>query len=176
MAKIDLKAAKSDYQQAREQERRDLADFLAEKLGEVERVKDKLCVITSPRSGKGRGNYTSGRRIEAYDLSNWKWVEVTDDSDFDCIVSLNMPDTDPRSGNSHALFDRVGLLVSYHKDGLYYETAIYTGINLPLNASANEEDKGKKKQLEAKEKEDKQKIIQLILEQYDMYSEKKKET
>lgn len=159
MAKIDLETAKSDYQQAREQERRDLADFLAEKLGEVKRVKDKLCVIASPRSGKGRGNYTSGGRIKAYDLSNWKWVEVTDDGYFDCIVSLNMPDTDPRSGNSHALFDRVGLLVSYYyRDSLYaYETAIHTNIDLPLT------------------KEKMEQIAQLVLEQYDIYCEKKKE-
>lgn len=154
MNKTDLEAAKTGYMMAREQERRNLADFLADKLGEDERTKDKLCVINSPRAGKGRAKYTSGKRIKNYDLSNWKWVEITNDYDFECIVSLNMPDVDPRSGNSHILFDRVGLLVSYHKDGHYYETAINTDIDLPLDDS------------------EKEKIAQLVIDQFKIFNER----
>lgn len=145
MTKIDLQAAKTSYQLAREQERKNLAKYLAEHLGE------DLRVVSGGRSGKGLPNYTSGRRIAEHDLSDWKWVTVKCGDDFECVVSLNMPDVDPRSGNWHFLFDRVGLLVSYHKDGHYYETAIYPNINLPLD------DK------------DTDLIIELIIEQYKIY-------
>ncbi len=153
MDRIDLQNVKGKYQDAREQERRDLATYLENHLD----MPEKLYVISSPRAGKGWVNYTSGKRIKRYDLSNWKWVEITDGSYFECIVSLNMPDVDPRSGNSHVLFDRVGLLVSYRKNDLYYETAVYTDIDLPLN------EEGKKK------------IAQLVLEQYKIYCDKQKE-
>lgn len=152
MAETDFEATKGKYQEAREQERRELATYLEEHL-----EPERLCVVSSPRAGKGWVNYTSGKRIKKYDLSNWKWVEITDDSDFECIVSLNMPDVDPRSGNSHVLFDRIGLLVSYRKDGHYYETAIHTNIDLPLDDTA------------------KAQIAQLVKEQYDAYCGEKKE-
>lgn len=145
--------AKGKYEELREDERRALAVFLAKYEG----IEGTLRVVSGGRAGKGLRNYTSGKRIDGYDLSNWKWVEITDDIDFECIVSLNMPDVDPRSGNSHVLFDRIGLIVSYHKDGYYYETAIYTDINLPLSGEA------------------KAQIAQLVLEQYEIYCEKKKE-
>lgn len=157
MGKEEFRTAQNDYKKAREKERRELADFLADKLGEDEQTKDKLYAINSPRAGKGRTKYTSGGRIWDYDLSNWKWVEITDDCDFDCIVSLNVPDVDPRSGYSHILFDRVGLLVSYHKDSHYYETTIYTDIDLPLDDAKKE------------------KIAQLVLDQYKIFRERAKE-
>lgn len=156
MAETEFESVKRPYEQARERERRNLASFLDVRLDKDKSAKGKLYVNTSPRAGKGRGNYTSGGRMKkVYNLSNWKWVEIADDNDFECIVSLNMPDVDPRSGNTHALFDRVGLLVSYFKDDRYYETTIYTNFNLPLS------------------EEDMEKIAQLVLEQYKIYCEKK---
>lgn len=153
MEKDEFKTIKGGYEKAREEERSDLARFLSLQEG----IAEVLRVVSGGRAGKGMKNYTSRKRIETYDLSNWKWVEITDDRDFECIVSLNMSDVDPRSGNSHALFDRVGLLVFYHKNGHYYETVIYTDIDLPLD-----------------EKE-KAQIAQLVREQYDTYCEGKKE-
>lgn len=152
---LDLQTAKKKYEEAREDERGRLAGFLAKYIAGNEDIKDELRVVYGGRAGKGLKKYTSGRRMEEYDLSNWKWVEITDDNDFDCIVSLNMPDVDPRSGNSHVLFDRVGLLVSYHKDGHYYETAVCTDINLPLGDT------------------DKDKIARLVIEQYKEFKKKK---
>lgn len=153
MDKTELEKAKKAYEEAREEARGELAKFLSAYKG----IADVLRVVSGGRAGKGLKHYTSGKRIMEYDLSNWKWVEITDDSDFECIVSLNMPDVDPRSGNSHVLFDRVGLLVSYRKNDLYYETAVYTDIDLPLN------------------EEEKKKIAQLVLEQYKIYCDKQKE-
>lgn len=151
MGTTDFETAKSNYEEAREEIRRELIRFLSTYKG----IEDVLRIVSGGRAGKGLKNYTSGKRIEVYDLSNWKWVEITDDSDFECIVSLNMPDVDPRSGNPHTLFDRIGLLVSYHRDGQYYETAIHTNIDLPLN------------------EEKKEKIARLVREQYDAYCEKR---
>lgn len=44
-----------------------------------------------------------------------------------------MPDIDPHSGNTHFLFDRVGLLISFPNDQLYYKTEILTDIDLPFD-------------------------------------------
>ena len=155
MAETEFESVKRPYEQAREQERRDLAKFLDKRLGEDESTKEKLYVNTSHRSGMGRTIYSSGRRIKEYNLSNWKWIDITGDPDFECVVSLNMPDVDPRSGSVHALFDRVGLLVSYHKGEHYYETAVHTDIDLPLDDTKKEQ------------------IAGLVLEQYKIYCEKK---
>lgn len=157
----------AEYKRLREQERKSLVEFLSKYLPKNDTTKEKLCVVSGGRSGKGITKYTSGRRIAEYDLSNWKWVEITDGGDFDCIVSLNMPDVDPSSGNSHFLFDRIGLLVFYHIDNYYYETNIYTDIDLPLD---NRDDKGN----DGKEDEkDKEKIAQLVIEQFENYCKKK---
>lgn len=153
MDKTQFEVAKNDYEQVRESVRKDLAKYLAKYKG----IENVLRVVSGGRSGKGLKGYTSGKRIKGYDLSNWKWVELTDDGDFNCIVSLNMPDVDPCSGNSHILFDRVGLLVSYHKDGHYYETAIYTDIDLPLDDTAKDQ------------------IAQLVIDQLKIFSERAKE-
>lgn len=156
MSEEEFRKLKDGYEQARDTERINLAIALAKFLTDNKELKDKLRVVYGGRAGKGRVNYSSGKRIKEYDLSNWKWVEVTDDDDFECIVSLNMPDTDPRSGNSHVLFDRVGLLVSYRiNDSYYYETAIHTNIDLPLTDEAVKD------------------IAQLVLEQYKIFCEKK---
>lgn len=152
---MDFAKARRDYEGCREDERKALAKFL-------NAIDEDLRVVSGARAGKGWTRYASGKRIVEYDLSNWKWVEITDDRDFECIISLNMPDIDPRSGSMHALYDRIGLLVSYHKEGLFYETKIYTGIDPPLNDS----DTGKDK---------KERIAQLVKEQYEIYKQQKKE-
>lgn len=152
---MTFQEAKDEYERQRDTERINLAVALAKFLMDNTELKDKLRVVYGGRAGKGLKKYSSGKRIKEYDLSNWKWVEVTDDDDFECIVSLNMPDTDPRTGNVHTLFDRVGILVSYQKNDRYYETAIHTNIDLPLTDKAIED------------------IAQLVLEQYKIFCEKK---
>lgn len=146
---------REEYKKQREDMRKDLAEYL-------NGIDTELRIVSGARAGKGWTKYTSDRRIAEYDLSNWKWVEITDDQDFECIVSLNMPDIDPSSGNIHALFDRIGLIVSYHKDGFFYETKIYTDIDLFLIVS----DGGG---------EVKEKIAQLVREQYGIYKQQKEE-
>lgn len=119
--------ARKKYEEFREAERKNLA-------GKLAKLADKqLRVISGGRAGKGLTKYTSGGRIPSYDLSNWKWVELTDDGDFNCIVSLTMKETDFSSGNTHFLYDRIGIYIEYKKGETLYQTQIYPNINLPLN-------------------------------------------
>lgn len=146
--------AQEEYKRQREDQRQALADYLKGYKG----LHDAgLHVVTAGGAGKGRKDYTSHGRIPIYDLRNWKWVEVKDADKFDCVISLNMPDIDQSSSNFHALFDRIGLLVSYKKGSYDYEVDIYTDIDLPLDETKKE------------------KIAQLVLEQYTLYQAKHKE-
>ena len=147
---IDLRTAWSDYEGSREAERKGLSDFLVDNS----KIKEAgLTVKTRGRAGKGWTSYTSGGRIAPYDLSNWKWVELNHiERDFTCIVSLNMIETDPKTGNTHCLYDRIGLYVTYPRNGCYYKTDIYMDIDLPLDEKA------------------KDRILELILEQFDFHS------
>ena len=146
MMTTDFHTAKGNYEELREEERKGLANYLSSN----QEIRDAgITVKTRGRAGKGLTAYTSGGRIAPYDLSNWKWVELNHtDHDFTCLVSLNMVETDPKSGNTHCLFDRIGLYITYQRDGCYYKADIYTDINLPLDNEAKE------------------KIVALILEQF----------
>ena len=73
-----------------------------------------------------------GGRIPAFDLQNWKWVEVKDEGGFDAVISLNMPDIDPGTKNIHSLCDRIGVIFG-PKDW------VYTSIDLPLGDKEKEE-------------------------------------
>lgn len=133
---VGWKAIKQKYEEQRENERKKLSDFF---VTYFQGAKKELRVIRSGRAGKGSGKYNSGGRIAPYDLKNWKWVEVQGiNNSFNCIVSLNMLEVDPHSANPHALFDRIGLTISFERESNYYETKIFTDIELPLEDSAME--------------------------------------
>lgn len=150
METMSFTAVRTAYERTREVERRKLSDFLVDYIGQNQL---SLTVVQGGNAGKGRTEYTSHGQIVPFDLSNWKWVEVKGvDSDFNCIVSLNMPDVDPVSGNFHALFDRVGLLISHQKK---QAIPIHTDIDLPFD----EEKMGC--------------IADLIAEQFDSYCRSK---
>ena len=154
METIAFKEMRNAYEQQREKERRKLSDFLTEY---IEKQGLNLEVIKGGRAGKVWLRYSSGGKFASYDLSNWKWVEIIGmDSNFSCIVSLNMPEFDPNSGNAHVLFDRIGLLISFPDDQLYYETEIFTDIDLPFDDD---------KKLE--------RVAALVKEQFEFYRNKK---
>lgn len=157
--------AKDEYERRRETERGKLAGYLSSYPG----ISGKLRVVSGARAGRGLTNYTSGNRIAPCNLSNQKWVELTDDCDFNCVVSLNMIETDPHTGNTHFLFDRIGLYFEYKCGAFLYEMQIYTDIDLPLD----EVDEGKEKKPQTHEKQ--KKIAELVKEQYNIYCQKKKE-
>lgn len=107
----------------------------------------KLEVKTGPTAGRGASGYQGD-----FDLRNWKWVEVIGADGFNCVISLNLPGIAPDTGTPVALYDRVGLVLSADpKD--WHDTK----IDLPLNNRKRN------------------KIAQLVLEQYKIYCDKQKE-
>lgn len=139
--------AKNEYERQREQERVSLVAYLAAHEG----IKAAgLHVVTAANAGKGRPDYTAHGMISAFDLRNWKWVEVKGEKGFSIVISLNMLDVDPSTHNIHSLYDRIGLVLSPDPAGW-----VYTDIDLPLDEA------------------DKEQIAQLVLEQYKIFCEKK---
>ena len=63
-----------------------------------------------------------------------------------------MPDDDLSSGNAHALYDRVGLILTYRHGDNTYKTLIWTDIDLPFSDESME------------------KIAKLISEQFGVYN------
>lgn len=133
---MDFKDIKDNYNKVRENERKSLSNYLIDILKHDER----LAVVTRGSSGKGRIKYGSSGRFgeDGYNLSNWKWVEVknNEQKDCSCIISLNMLETDPNSGNVHALYDRIGFFVYTNNKNtgiLTDERRIITDIELPLD-------------------------------------------
>ncbi|MBU5435616.1 hypothetical protein [Pseudoflavonifractor sp. MSJ-37] len=150
---LSFSEIKEEYVQRREQERKDLIAYLQR---HDKFLNSGLTVVT--RGGSGNRDYSSGKKISPFDLRNWKWVECkSPDNRFHAIISLNMPETDMVSGNAHALYDRIGLVVLYQSGKDYYKTMILTDIDLPFG----ENEKGEK----AKEK-----IARIVIEQFEIYN------
>lgn len=139
---MTFQEVRNEYERQREQERVGLAKYLA---AHSEIRAAGLQVVTAANAGKGRENYTAGGKIPAYDLRNWKWVEVKGAGGFDAVISLNMLDIDPQTKNIHSLYDRIGLIVST-------EEWVNTDIDLPLGEAEKEQ------------------IAQLVLEQFKNHS------
>lgn len=128
---MTFKEARDEYERQREQERISLATYLAAHEG----IKSAgLHVATATSAGKGCADYTAHGTIHAFDLRNWKWVGITGAGGFDCAISLNMLDIDPRTHNIHSLYDRIGLVFSPDPAGW-----VYTDIDLPLDNVAKEQ-------------------------------------
>ncbi|WP_019229965.1 hypothetical protein [Sedimentibacter sp. B4] len=107
---------KQVYTESREGERLKIVDYL-EKCGY--KVKKRGL------AGKGVKKYISGGQlIKPFDLTNWKWIEITKDGR-EFLVSLQPPDKDPSSGNHHVLMDRIGVYSNGHW--------IITDIDLPMD-------------------------------------------
>ena len=119
----DFYEVKEKYEEAREEQRRQIVDCL----------KCKGYNVTC-RGGKGLRNYTSGGNlIKPYDLSNWKWVEAKKGGVY-YLVSLQVLDEDPVSGNMHVLMDRLGVCCYHKYDSKYVlENVRTTDIDLPMD-------------------------------------------
>lgn len=110
---------------------------------ETDKGSKSIDLIVIDSGGQGR-TYGKNRLTKTYNLQNWKWVEVVDDKHFQALISLNMPDVDPNSGNMHALYDRIGIRFTWFvksKSGsrddnqkkLLETSWIDTGFGLPLS-------------------------------------------
>lgn len=127
---------KGEYERLREKERIDILEYLSKS----EYLKNSgLHVVKNGTAGRGAYNYTAnGNLPKAVDLTNWKWVEVKDNSGFECVVSLNMLDVDPRNGNIHSLYDRIGFQIKYDRLQIKKEW-IATEFDLPLTQANKKE-------------------------------------
>lgn len=139
---------KDQYEQQREAERKKLIAYLRKHA-----LLTNAGLTVKGKGGSGRQDYSSGKRIFPFDLSNWKWVECENAGrSFNALISLNMPDDDLSSGNAHALYDRVGLILTYRHGDNTYKTLIWTDIDLPFSDESME------------------KIAKLISEQFGVYN------
>ena len=109
--------------------------YKAKRIEEAKKLKEFLenqGYQCGSRIGKGIPKYTSTHSIAEYDLSNWIWISaVKDDREF--IISFNPIDIDNKSGNVHALYDRIGILCTKKIQGLAVKISAITDIDLPLN-------------------------------------------
>lgn len=151
---MSFEKANDEYEKQREIQRKNLSKCLETHAGIIAAG---LEVVADGNPGKGSRHYTSNGKISQFDLRNWKWVQVKSADGFDCVISLNMPDVAPSTGVPISLLNRIGLCISYKNESYYYETEIYTDIDLPLDDTKKE------------------KIAQLVLDQYKIFSERPKE-
>lgn len=121
-----FKEIQEKYNQLREEERKKLRNYLKD---------NGFLVKTGGTAGKGRTNYTSGKRLKPpYDLSNWKYVEASLD-EVNFLLSLQPYDIDPGSHSMHNLDNRLGVFSyvgKYVSERAIAEMKI-TDIELPLD-------------------------------------------
>lgn len=145
---MEFQKIKDQYEQQRKAERSKLIAYL-----EKHALFTNAGLTVVKGGGSGRKNHSSSGRIFPFDLSNWKWVECENaGGSFNAVISLNMLDDDLSSGNAHALYDRVGLILTYRHENNTYKTLIWTDIDLPFSDESME------------------KIAKLINEQFGVYN------
>jgi hypothetical protein len=79
-----------------------------------------------PKAGCGLPKYTSDGAIVPYDLRNWQWINAMKDG-VSINVGLQSLDFDEKTGNIHALLDRVSIYNRERDEG------IITEYDLPLS-------------------------------------------
>ena len=110
---------KQMYTESREAERIKIANHLKRHGFEL---------VDGSGAGKGKKKYKSGGQLcKPFDLSNWKWIEITKGGR-EFLISLQPPDKDPKSGNYHVLMDRIGVCFN----GYW----IITDLDLPMDEKA----------------------------------------
>lgn len=90
------------YVDARAEQRKKIIKYLENNMGRS--------FIVREGEGCGRYDYTSKGKIVPYDLTIWKYIEALDD-DYYYFISLQAFDQDPKTGNYHALMDRIGIFI-----------------------------------------------------------------
>lgn len=123
---------RDNYNKCREEERIKLRNHLIN-----QGFKD---ISTRGTAGKGRKNYTSGKRfINPYNLTNWKYIECTYDG-VSFLISLQPHEIDPSSHNTHSLIDRIGIFpyIGKYSSEKSITNTLITDIELPLDDTSME--------------------------------------
>ena len=119
--KSNFKSLKNQYNKLRSEERKKIIKYLQD---------EGSFIIHKVKGGKGRSNYTSdGNLATPYDLSNWKWIEL---SKGEMIISISLQpfEKNLNSSNRRILMDRIGI---YCKNPKNSKESLITDINLPMN-------------------------------------------
>lgn len=117
---------KAKYNWLRETERKKIIAYFLEKGENV-----------SYKGGNGNFDYTNSGKLEkSYDLTNWKWVEITK-GNRKFFISLQAFDKDKGSKNYHVLMDRIGICMygREEKNPNYFDLMKITSLELPLSES-----------------------------------------
>lgn len=135
---MNFKEIKKLYVEARENEKIKIIDYLLKENFIILNMEDKEA--TNPhKTGSGIKNYTSGKRIHSYDLSNWKWI-FAEKNNIKYLVLLQSFDKDPKTKNRHILMDRIGIYrysnLDLSKESIAqgcFDNLYNTGIDLPMD-------------------------------------------
>ena len=123
----ELTTLKEKYNRIREEEKEKLRRFLINKG--IENIPKRS------NSGKGKSAYTSGKRLSLpYDLSNWKYIELTF-QEVNFFISFQTFDMDPSSKNIHTLMDRIGIsfYTGRYDPNIVFSNMKITNIELPFD-------------------------------------------
>lgn len=108
-------------------------------------LSDNNITIVNGRSGCGSQTYSSNRRLNPpYDLSNWRWIDITLKNGGMAFISFQPFDKDNNTNNSHVLFDRIGIswyekrkdnsnLEKQKETAMIINNMFITDIELPLD-------------------------------------------
>lgn len=83
-------------------------------------------------TGNGNYHYTSNNTIYEYNLTNWKWINVKFENIL-ITISLQPYDTDKKTGNTHTLFDRIGIIAKHSSQ--LASISFITDIDLPMDSN-----------------------------------------
>lgn len=122
--------SRDSYYAAREEQWQLLRDYF--------QARSDFRVSCGTAAGRGKRTYGSGDRlIPPYDLSNWRWLEITHiPSQLIIFLSLQPFDIDPSSGNLHVLYDRIGIYVHSAEKKTRAEALqklMITDLSLPMD-------------------------------------------
>lgn len=121
---------REDYIQARLKQRVNLMEKMEQN--------NFLIVTKSGGAGKGRSNYGKRKLDPPHDLRHHLWIDAVarKDENVHFLISLNPFETDSGSGNSHHLYDRIGVQVylgNENWESSHRTAMIITKWSLPLS-------------------------------------------
>ena len=142
-----------EYTFIREEERKAIIDYLANKRDEngqplFSKINGKEYSNRKYDGGRGCSRYSNHKTLEIeYDLSNHKYIE-TRYRGYPILISLQSFDIDSESGSIHLLYNRIGIIYNYDEndtikvEGKTVSTAFLkmktTNYELPLSDEQRE--------------------------------------
>ncbi len=141
IVKNNFCSIKEAYNECRENERKRIIDFIAERKDEQGNYmfsKKSGADYSNHKHDGGRGIKEYGNRKErplkpTYNLSNWKYIETCYRGQY-IFISLQCFDLDPSSNNIHVLFDRIGVLFK-EPENIKFENEMVSNAFLKMEST-----------------------------------------